>query len=154
MKNKTRMLIRNYFPAFVISVYRDIKRKNIKKKWKRQNKYNSTNLISYTNIDRIKVGNYTYGDIDVLASNDTLSLLEIGHFCSIASNVKFFLSGNHKMNSISTFPFEVRLFGKLSEDYSKGNISVGSDVWIGQKALIMSGVKIGQGAVVAAGSVV
>ncbi|KAM3093546.1 CatB-related O-acetyltransferase [Phormidesmis sp. 146-35] len=87
--------------------------------------------------------------------------LIIGKFCAIATNVKFIMNGaNHKLDGISTYPFPI--FGgdweaemsKLMDLPSRGDTIVGNDVWIGYESLIMPGVQIGDGAVIAAKSVV
>ena len=88
--------------------------------------------------------------------------LEIGKFCSIACGAKFlFTSANHTLSSLSTYPFPI-----FHEEWSldaadvasawdnRGGITVGNDVWIGYEAVILSGVTIGDGAVVAARAVV
>jgi acetyltransferase-like isoleucine patch superfamily enzyme len=80
--------------------------------------------------------------------------LIIGSYCSISKGVQFLLAGEHPVDTISTYPFKVNCFSMKQEAGSKGDIVVGHDVWIGTNAIILSGVKIGQGAVVAAGSVV
>jgi tetrahydrodipicolinate N-succinyltransferase len=64
------------------------------------------------------------------------------------------LGGEHKVDGISTFPFKVKCFGYEMEAGSKGDIIIGDDVWLCTNAIICSGIKIGQGAVVAAGAVV
>ncbi|MDE6350288.1 MAG: antibiotic acetyltransferase, partial [Treponemataceae bacterium] len=64
------------------------------------------------------------------------------------------LGGEHNLDTISTYPFKVKVFGAEREAGSKGDIVVKDDVWIGQNAIVCSGVTIGQGAVVAAGAVV
>ena len=81
--------------------------------------------------------------------------ISIGSFCSVARDVMI-QEYNHKLDRLSTHYLEKNFFrGKnKSEIYSKGAIAVGNDVWIGAKAVILSGVTIGDGAVVAAGSVV
>jgi tetrahydrodipicolinate N-succinyltransferase len=67
----------------------------------------------------------------------------------------FFLDAGHPISNISTFPFHVDVLkDKKYEASSKGDIVVDDDVWIGYRAMILSGVHIGQGAVVAAGAVV
>ncbi|GAB6043374.1 Vat family streptogramin A O-acetyltransferase [Endothiovibrio diazotrophicus] len=87
--------------------------------------------------------------------------LIIGKFCAIARGVKFIMNGaNHKMSGISTYPFQI--FGKGWEKVMpemtalpyKGDTVVGNDVWIGYDALIMPGVRIGDGAIVSSRSVV
>ena len=80
--------------------------------------------------------------------------LKIGNYCSIATNVMFLLDADHYTNHVSSFPFKVKVLGEKFEGVSKGNIIVDDDVWIGYGATILSGVHIGQGAIVAAGAVV
>ena len=85
------------------------------------------------------------------------SPVTIGAFCSIAPEVKFMCQGNHPMDTASTFHFQHTWFktkGLYEYLTTKGPIIVGNDVWIGMRAMIMSGVTIGSGAVIAAGSVV
>lgn len=88
--------------------------------------------------------------------------LKIGKFCSIACGAKFiFTSANHKMASLSTYPFPI-FFAEWGLDAknirdawdNKGDIVVGSDVWIGYEAVILSGVHIGDGAIIGARAVV
>ena len=86
--------------------------------------------------------------------------LIIGKFCQIAAGVEFVMNGaNHQMNAVSTFPFYT-LEGWAMEppDQSdlplKGNTVIGNDVWIGQNAVILPGVHIGDGAIIGANSVV
>ena len=85
--------------------------------------------------------------------------LIIGKFCQIAAGVEFVMNGaNHQMNAASTFPFYT-LEGwdmnppKSSDLPLKGDTVIGNDVWIGQNAVILPGVKIGDGAIVGANSV-
>ncbi|XBB98971.1 CatB-related O-acetyltransferase [Streptococcus thermophilus] len=66
----------------------------------------------------------------------------------------FVLSGDHYTNHISSYPYRVWIMNEKKEGVSKGNIIVDDDVWIGFRSTILSGVHIGQGAIVAAGSVV
>lgn len=101
----------------------------------------------------VSVGKMTYGLLNVLNSNNT-NYLKIGSFCSIAPNVTFIPCSDHRIDTISTFPFKVECLGEEFEAVSKGDITVGDDVWIGYGATILSGVHIGQGSVVAAGAVV
>ena len=134
-------------------IVRYIKMQLFKIKWRINNKNNYTYATSVFNIENVKVGKYTYGGISV--SNDVNDAkLVIGNFCSIAENVHFMLGSEHALNHISTYPFQVYFMGADREAISKGDIIVKDDVWIGRNALIMSGVNIGQGAVIAAGAVV
>ena len=121
----------------------------------------------------IQVGDYTYYDDPVdptgFERNNVLfnwpefgDRLIIGKFCAIASGVRFIMgSANHRMSSISTYPFHV--FGGAWEEHTpphlsqlpfKGDTVVGHDVWIGRESVILPGVHIGDGAIVAACSVV
>lgn len=124
-----------------------------RKKWRNKNRHNSTGMVR-TNASRItSVGNETYGDLYVHISNYD-NHLKIGNYCSIAESVCFVLSSDHPLNRVSTFPFNTMILGIPKDGLSKGDIIVDDDVWIGYGATIMSGVHIGQGAVVAAGAVV
>lgn len=124
-----------------------------RKRWREKNRFNTTIAINLFDIDSVIIGKNTYGGIAVLNYNDFYKLT-IGNFCSIATDVMFILDADHYTNHISTFPFKVKLLGEKQEGVSKGDIVVDDDVWIGYGATIMSGVHIGQGAVVAAGAVV
>ena len=86
--------------------------------------------------------------------------LVIGKFCQIGHGVEFVMNGaNHQMNAISTFPFYT-LQGwdmappALSDLPLRGDTVVGNDVWIGQNATILPGIRIGNGAIIGANSVV
>lgn len=87
--------------------------------------------------------------------------LIIGKFCAIAKGVEFIMNGaNHRMNSISTYPFNIMGSGwekatpTLGELPLKGDTIVGNDVWIGQNVTVTPGVHIGDGAIIGACSVV
>ncbi len=88
--------------------------------------------------------------------------LIIGKFCSIACGAKFiFNSANHTLSSLSTYPFPI-FFEEWGLDVknitkawdNKGNIVIGNDVWIGYEAVILSGVTIGDGAIIGTRAVV
>ena len=115
---------------------------------------------------RIIVGDFTYIADSEFESHVTYHYewngdkLIIGKFCQIASGVEFVMNGaNHKMNSVSTFPFYT-LEGWDMEPPSlddlpiKGDTVIGNDVWIGQDAVILPGVHVGDGAIIGACSVV
>ena len=85
--------------------------------------------------------------------------LIIGKYCSIGSGVVFMMAGNqgHRMDWISTFPFhyQANIFKEAKSAYEKsGDTVLGNDIWVGSEAMIMAGVSIGSGAVIAARSVV
>ena len=86
--------------------------------------------------------------------------LIIGKFCQIAAGVEFVMNGaNHQMNAVSTFPFytlegwDMKPPAKSDLPF-KGDTVIGNDVWIGQNAVILPGVHIGDGAIIGANSVV
>ena len=139
----------------MLRVFINIIKMNIfRRKWRKKNSNNQTYAINRFNLNLVSVGKWTYGGLNILSFNET-SKLRIGHYCSIASGVVFNLSGDHRMDSISSYPFKVKMLkSQKSEAISKGNIVVCDDVWIGQNSIIMSGVTIGQGAVIGAGSIV
>lgn len=88
--------------------------------------------------------------------------LVIGKFCSIACGAKFlFNSANHTQTSLSTYPFAIFFdeWGLRMQDVAdawdnKGDIVIGSDVWIGYEAVILAGVTVGHGAIVGTRAVV
>lgn len=121
--------------------------------------------------DRIEVGDYTYYDDpdDALAFEQRNVLyaygpekLVIGSYCALAAGTRFVMSGaNHFTGGVSTFPFTI--FGGEWADRtldvsrsipSRGDTVVGNDVWFGYQSLVMPGVHIGHGAIVATGAVV
>jgi acetyltransferase-like isoleucine patch superfamily enzyme len=100
----------------------------------------------------VQVGKHTYGAPKIFGDKN---LVKIGAFCSIAKEVVFLCNHDHDIEVVSTFPFNV--FWKCGKDVhptGKGAIVIGNDVWIGYRSIILSGVTIGDGAVVGAGSVV
>ena len=128
--------------------------KKRQKEWRKKNSHNSVVLNSFVPFDCIQIGKYTYGELNILRLDDS-SNLTIGSLCSIAENVMFLLAADHGISRIYTFPFKAKMLKETeNEALSKGDIVVDDDVWIGHGATILSGVHIGQGAVVAAGAVV
>jgi virginiamycin A acetyltransferase len=126
------------------------------------------NTVSNPNI---LIGDYTYYDDPEDSENFERNVLYhypfigdrliIGKFCALAEGVRFIMNGaNHRMSGLSTYPFAI--FGQGWEAATpqpgdlpfKGDTVVGNDVWIGYQALLMPGVHIGSGAIVAAQSVV
>ena len=127
---------------------------NISEHWRSFNAHNDTHLARAFDFSRVTVGRRSYGGLAVWTWGQEGESLRIGNFVSIAEEVKFLLGGNHPHDGFSTFPFLVKNFGQREEAKTKGPIVVEDDVWIGYDSLILSGVTIGRGAVIAAGSVV
>lgn len=103
------------------------------------------------------IGRYSYidgGNIEI-SSYGSDAVIEIGSFCSIAKGVKIFTGGDHRTDWITTYPFghmNSHIFSGFSgqgHPATKGSVNIGNDVWIGANVTIMSGVNIGDGAVVA-----
>ncbi len=96
----------------------------------------------------------------LMPDRDDVDKLIIGSFCSIGTGVSFVMAGNqgHRMEWVSTFPFfclDDQCMEEAPSGYlCSGDTEVGHDVWIGAEAMIMPGVKIGNGAVIGARSVV
>jgi acetyltransferase-like isoleucine patch superfamily enzyme len=108
---------------------------------------------------KFSIGEYTYGNPAVLFENDDANLT-IGKFCSIADEVTIFLGGNHRTDWITTYPFNA-LKSQFPEaanikghPATKGDVTIGNDVWLARGCTIMSGVAIGNGAVIGTASVV
>jgi virginiamycin A acetyltransferase len=107
------------------------------------------------NVAHLEVGDFTYG-VPIIREWGEGKKVYIGKFCSIASYVQIFLGGNHRVDWISTYPFNAlaepfpNAIGIEGHPATNGNVIIGHDVWIGQGALILSGVKIGNGAVIGA----
>lgn len=128
-------------------------------------------LKNFIKAPNIHIGDYTYYDdrvdgperfeeLNVLYNYDFAKVkLVIGKFCAIAAKTRFIVTGDHKLDGISTFPFPIFLNGwenayNIFDLPVKGDIVIGSDVWIGYDATICSGAKIGHGAIVGAKAVV
>ncbi len=126
------------------------------------------NTVSNPNII---IGDYTYYDDPEDSENFERNVLYhfpfigdkliIGKFCALARGVKFIMNGlYHKMSGLSSYPFQIfgngweKVMPQSNELPFKGDTVVGNDVWIGYESAIMPGVNIGDGAIVAAKSVV
>jgi virginiamycin A acetyltransferase len=126
------------------------------------------NTVSNPNII---IGDYTYYDDPDDSENFDRNVLYhfpfvgdrliIGKFCALARGITFIMNGaNHKLDGFSTYPFQI--FGNGWENVTpqagelpyKGDTVIGNDVWIGYEAVVMPGIQIGDGAIVAAKSVV
>lgn len=124
-----------------------------KREWRKLNTHNKTSMLVLFNKNNVIVGKASYGPLNVFDSSEGVRL-NIGNYCSIAPGVIFLLGGEHNLNTITTFPLREHFFGATKEAGNKGDIVIEDDVWIGVNSIITSGVKIGKGSVVAAGSVV
>ena len=120
----------------------------------------------------VEIGDYTYYSDNKKSPEEFYDQIEhhyeflgdkliIGKFCAIAEGVKFIMNGaNHRMDGITTYPFNI--FGSGWEKVTptveqlpfKGDTVIGNDVWIGQNVTILPGVKVGDGAIIAANSTV
>ena len=104
-----------------------------------------------------KFGKFTYcaGDHVLMHYGDDVNV-EFGKFCSIGTGVEILCGGNHRGDWITTSPLNLNMVPNLDINHvsSKGDVIVGNDVWIGMHARILSGVTIGDGAIVGAFSVV
>lgn len=128
-------------------------------------------LKNFVKAPNIIVGDYTYFDdqlngpekfeqYNVLYNyNFSKVKLIIGKFCAIAAETRFIMTGDHKLDAISTYPFPIFQQGwetafNVFELPVKGDIVIGNDVWLGYDCLIKNGVTIGHGSIVAARAVV
>jgi len=103
----------------------------------------------------VTIGKGTFINGPTHISGSDISPVKIGSFCSIADFV-YIISSNHNLGYPTTYQTSSGLYADIFKN-SKGKqspITIGNDVWIGAHAVILSGVTIGNGAVIAAGSVV
>lgn len=123
-------------------------------RWKKVNPHNRVVPTNRFSINRVTIGKGSYGPITVKQWGHPKESLKIGDYCSISSGVKFILGGNHYYKCVSNFSFKNIYLDSSYPASSNGEICVEDGVWIGTDALIMSGVRIGKGSIIAAGSVV
>jgi acetyltransferase-like isoleucine patch superfamily enzyme len=138
---------------------RPIKEHFARKKWRRLNPHNGTHMGLIFPASFAKVGNYTYGTINLIVYNehDPNSKLLLGNFVSISGHVTFLLGEQHQTKTLTTFPLKSILKGGsyAPDDVNgRGSIVVEDGVWIGYGVTVLSGVRIGKGAILATGAVV
>ena len=138
------------------AIFRKIRQWNHKRRtWARYGNHTKYHLAG----PQFEIGDYTYG-VPTIHVYDDHTTMTIGKYCSIAAGVQIVLGGNHHIEWISTYAFyqELEHFPKWKEinnnSRHRGDIVIGSDVWIGRNSLILSGAQIGDGAVIGAGAVV
>lgn len=125
-----------------------------RKKWRKQNAHNFTTAANCFNARSVRVGRGTYGELDVRHFGNPNEQVVIGNYCSIGPECVFMTGGEHSYDGLSTYPFRAKLGLVDNESVTRGPIVLEDDVWLGFRSIIMSGVTIGKGAVVAAGAVV
>jgi len=109
------------------------------------------------NLHLLKADKGTYFDrnINIISWSDDYSI-NVGKYCSIGRDCNFFLHANHRPDWITTSsqlwglvtPEIAEMHMSMGHPACKGDIIIGNDVWIGAKSTIMSGVKIGHGAII------
>jgi acetyltransferase-like isoleucine patch superfamily enzyme len=141
-------------------------RRLFKKVWRKvksyleHDQYRMLNQLRQYNNEIVQVGDFTYGHPDTNSPRIVYfgekTSLEIGKFCSIAEYTTIFLGGFHRHDFVSTYPLnaaypDLKVNNNMAD---KKKTIIGNDVWIGAHSIIMGGVRLGDGAVVASGSVV
>jgi acetyltransferase-like isoleucine patch superfamily enzyme len=109
----------------------------------------------------VTIGRHTYGPHDFDATFPMFTegaRIDVGAFCSISPGVRVLGGGDHVVDRASTYPLNARLFDPAKrtslDSIDRGPTVIGNDVYVGVGAIILSGVRIGDGAVIGAGAVV
>ena len=141
-------------------MFKFFKKKKLKKY---KNYFLKDNLKEDIDKNYAQIGDWTYGNPSVMRWGTDHKLI-VGKYSSIGPDVSIILGGNHRHDWVTTSQLPAETFQAYEKFpkakniknfiYSKGDIIIGNDVWIGAKSIILSGLTIGDGAVVAAGSVV
>ena len=120
------------------------------------NSANTEGVSGAAGTSKVVVGRFTYGhDRLVVRQWGEGAALRIGSFCSFAEKITIMLGGNHRTDWITTYPFGHVFEEQFGADpvaghpSTNGDVVIGDDVWIGHGATVISGVTIGDGAVVA-----
>lgn len=128
--------------------------------WRNPDNRTAVHLAALSRRYGFRIGHHTYGRPKVRFP-ETGAGLTIGPYGSIADRVEILLGGDHRTDWVSTYPFAA--FAHLwpgaaavgtAHHASRGDVAIGADVWLGSGCMILAGVTIGHGAVVAARSVV
>ncbi len=117
--------------------------------------------IYNTIYNEVSLNEVTLGDFTYIAGNTNISKTTIGKFCSIGPDCKIGLGKHPTKDFVSTHPVFFSTLKQAQVTFADRNyfdefayIIIGNDVWLGANVIVVDGVKIGDGAVVAAGSVV
>lgn len=138
----------------------DLIKKIYNKFFSKKQKCSEDKIVKIDGID-VKIGKYTYGyeHISILSWDDPKTVeLEIGRYTSISYGLKIFTGGNHRTDWITTYPFghipncPKGVVPVIGHPKPSKPVIIGNDVWIGRDVTIMSGIKIGDGAVIGANS--
>ncbi|MDR7127774.1 acetyltransferase-like isoleucine patch superfamily enzyme [Algoriphagus sp. 4150] len=145
---------------FIKNIYHRFKNPSSKISWSSNVSLDCTlnrdsRVLSNCSISQCSIGRFTY-----IGKGCTFERTTIGSFCSIGPEVICGM-GEHPLSFISTYPgFYSKnasgsvFLGSVVNFEDKSSVNIGADVWIGARAIIKGGIKIGNGAVIAAGAVV
>lgn len=103
----------------------------------------------------MQIGRKSYFGNSTFSSFHRSDFLKMGSFCSVADDVRFQMCpGNHDYRTVANYPVSSFYHKDIKDSAHKGKIFIGNDVWIGARAVVLPGVKIGNGSIIGAGSVV
>jgi acetyltransferase-like isoleucine patch superfamily enzyme len=129
------------------------------KTWRNPHNQTALHLARLAERYGFEIGAYSYGRPKVRFPESGRKLT-IGRYCSIADRVEILLGGNHRLDWVTTYPFPAlpeiwpEAAGIAGYHASRGDVTIGHDVWLGSGCTVLSGVTVGHGAVVAAQAVV
>ena len=130
--------------TWIRSTAKSIKLYSFKRSWRKTHTDTDTIPMCKFNSGLVSVGTGTYGELNITTFSDKSKLL-IGNYVSIAQNVSFLLDVEHYTNHVSTYPYKVKILKtKTSESFSKGDILIDDDVWIGYGATIFQEFTLGK----------
>ncbi|WP_439816491.1 CatB-related O-acetyltransferase [Zavarzinia sp. CC-PAN008] len=106
----------------------------------------------------VTVGRHTYGHVfGTFVRPSAAAPIDVGAFCSFGPEVLLFGAADHATDRVATYPLRTNLWappGQNTDAVTRGGVVIGADVWLGARALVLSGVTVGPGAVIGAGAVV